>query len=120
MGKARPSFWFQDSDMQLHAETSSPSQQEVSFPPQVGQSSYYGSRAAAAAADLLERVLYMALMVFGVVLQQPPTRDAPSSHHLSTYETKSSSETPVFCCNKNTAEAVLVQDHTIKRSSMYL
>lgn len=50
--------------------------------------------------DLLERVRYMPLMVLGVVLQQPPTREAPTSHHLLTYETKSSSETPVFCCNR--------------------
>lgn len=34
-------------------------------------------------------------MVFGVVLQQPPIRDAPDSFHLHTYETKLSSETPV-------------------------
>uniref|UniRef100_A0A0A9HD78 HMT3 n=1 Tax=Arundo donax TaxID=35708 RepID=A0A0A9HD78_ARUDO len=37
----------------------------------------------------------MALMVFGVVLQQPPIRAAPSLHHSLTYETKSPSETPV-------------------------
>jgi hypothetical protein len=50
----------------------------------------------------------MALIVFGVVRQQPPTREAPTSHHLSTYETKSSSETPVCCCNKIKAEAALL------------
>lgn len=50
---------------------------------------------------LLESILYIPLMVAGVVLQQPPTREAPDSHHLSTYETKSSSVTPVFCCSKN-------------------
>jgi hypothetical protein len=78
--------------------------------------SYYGSRAAA---DLLERVLYMALMVFGVVRQQPPTREAPTSHHLSTYDTKSSSETPVCCCNKIKAEGSVVMDYTRMRSRMY-
>ena len=57
-----------------------------------------------AVADLLsDRVRYIALMVFGVVLQQPPTREAPTSHHLLTYDTKSSSETPVFCCNTDTS-----------------
>lgn len=50
---------------------------------------------------LLESVLYMALIVCGVVRQQPPTREAPSSHHLPTYETKSSSSTPVFTCHTN-------------------
>lgn len=35
------------------------------------------------------------MMVFGVVLQQPPIRDAPDSFHLHTYGTKLSSETPV-------------------------
>lgn len=43
----------------------------------------------------------MALIVLGVVLQHPPTREAPASHHVFTYETKSSSETPVFCCIGN-------------------
>lgn len=41
----------------------------------------------------------MALIVFGVVLQQPPTREAPSLRQLSTCDTNPSSETPVFCCN---------------------
>lgn len=46
--------------------------------------------------DRVGRVLQMALIVFGVVLQQPPTSDAPISHHLFTYETKSISGTSVF------------------------
>lgn len=37
-------------------------------------------------------------IVFGVVRQQPPTMQAPASLHFSTYDTKSSSETPVDSC----------------------
>lgn len=54
----------------------------------------------------------MALIVFGVVLQQPPTREAPTSHHLFTYDTKSSSETPVFCCNSKKIKLTDLVCHT--------
>lgn len=50
--------------------------------------------------DLVERALVIALIVLGVVLQQPPIRQAPSSHHFPTYDTKSSSATPADCCNR--------------------
>ena len=46
----------------------------------------------------------MALIVLGVVLQQPPTSDAPISHHLFTYDTKSTSGTPVFFCDRTISE----------------
>lgn len=49
--------------------------------------------------DLLDRTLDMALIVFGVVLQHPPNKEAPASRHLPMYETKSSSLTPVDSCN---------------------
>lgn len=45
-------------------------------------------------------------MVWGVVRQQPPTSDAPASHHLFTYETKSLSEIPVCCCKKSNQTCV--------------
>ena len=64
--------------------------------PWEGKRGHYEDRAG----DLLERVLYMALIVLGVVRQQPPTRAAPISHHLFTYDTKSLSDMPVFCCNR--------------------
>lgn len=44
----------------------------------------------------------MPLIVFGVVLQHPPNRDAPASCHLLMYETKSSFVTPLDCCNNKT------------------
>lgn len=47
-----------------------------------------------------ERALEIALMVFGVVLQQPPTREAPMSRHFFTYDTKSTSETPLDCLKR--------------------
>lgn len=43
----------------------------------------------------LLRDLEMALMVLGVVLQQPPISVAPACRHTDTYDTKSPSVTPV-------------------------
>lgn len=48
--------------------------------------------------DLSERAFDMALMVFGVVLQHPPNREAPASLHFPKYDTKSSSFTPLDSC----------------------
>lgn len=47
------------------------------------------------------RALEIALIVSGVVRQQPPIRDAPASCHILTKDTKSSSETPVDGCKYN-------------------
>jgi len=57
-------------------------------------------------------------MVTGVVLQHPPTRQAPSSHHLLTYETKSLSVTPVFCCNKKNLISVSRDSRNISIKSL--
>lgn len=62
----------------------------------------------------------MALMVFGVVLQQPPTREAPTSHHLPTYDTKSSSETPVFCWTRIFQEDLLLNKSSTRKKKPIL
>lgn len=41
----------------------------------------------------------MPLIVLTVVLQHPPIKQAPSSRHMETYETKSSSATQEDGCN---------------------
>lgn len=55
----------------------------------------------------------MALMVFGVVLQQPPMREAPASRHLLTYGTKSTSEIPVDSCNRKRKEYEDVDNYVL-------
>lgn len=57
----------------------------------------------------------MALIVFGVVLQQPPMREAPASCHLFTYDMKSMSETPVdFYKHKIVKKQGITMFHKLK------
>lgn len=49
----------------------------------------------------MEIALEIALMVVGVVLQQPPIRLAPASRHFPTYDTKSTSPTPLDAFKPN-------------------
>lgn len=69
--------------------------------------------------ELVGSALDIALMVTGVVLQQPPISEAPASHHFPTYDTKSSAHDPLDCCpkkvrKKNYSSILCVCNETIQ------
>lgn len=68
---------------------------------------------AVGAADWWESALDIALMVFGVVRQQPPKSDAPASRHLPTYDTKSSSAVPFEGCQSEQGK-ILERSNNVK------
>lgn len=68
---------------------------------------------------LEESAFAMPLIVFGVVLQHPPNREAPASFHFLTYDTKSSPIIPSDFCKHQHNRLNFSKINRTKRESVY-